>query len=195
MRIMAPLPLTASLLDEIGMLLESDPGGETHAWLDRKNATILTSTSMYGLGDDDDEDDDDEPEDTEEDDPAEVGESALPDDGEERPLPGWQRTERERVRGIVADHAGRYVRIPVGAEYGNPGMLREFACTVTDPALRDAVEGTMRGRGAFRRVKDLLQRRGALDLWHAFSDEKRMATAQKWLEERGIEWVEDPPCS
>lgn len=159
-------PISQNTLEEIGRLLQQDPGDECHAWLDRESGEVFFTQSLYGLDPDANEQEDVE---------------ALPT------LKDWQEAERRYVQAVCADTAGRYVRIPVGAENGAPGLLSAFASTLTDPKLREEVYAAMRGRGAFRRVKDILHHRGQIDLWHRYEEEHQRTQAREWLEGEGIE--------
>jgi hypothetical protein len=66
--------------------------------------------------------------------------------------------------------------------------MRDFAARVRDPQARELLEGALRGRGAFRRFKDLLE----LDFpdlrraWFGFHDVRAERRAIEWLLERGL---------
>jgi hypothetical protein len=60
--------------------------------------------------------------------------------------------------------------------------MRQFCETVTDDRVRALLLQAIHGRGAFRRFKDDLDRRGLLQRWFDF---KRNA-----LRELAIEWCE-----
>ena len=51
----------------------------------------------------------------------------------------------------------------------------------------DEVRHIFSRRGAYRRYKDLLVRRGALDLWYDFSNKAEEAGLREWCAENGIE--------
>ena len=81
----------------------------------------------------------------------------------------------------------KYIAIPGRRELdlGKPLVLdfaREF--------LPDDYHGVRRifgRRGAYRRYKDLLARRGALERWYDFSNKAEEAALRKWCAENGIE--------
>jgi hypothetical protein len=179
-------PVSPDTLEELGRLLNEFPGGECFAWFDKGMSELVVTTSMYGLDPDQYEGEDvewiEEPQD----------DSWLPDEAR-RKLPDWMEDERRRVEAICADVTGRYLRVPIGAEYGAPGILDAFASTLTDPSLRDEIRNAMRGRGAFRRVKDALHRRGKLELWHRYQEQRQLACAREWLREQGCEPDEPDP--
>jgi len=51
----------------------------------------------------------------------------------------------------------------------------------------DEVRHIFSRRGAYRRYKDLLVRRGALDLWYDFSNKAEEAALREWCAENGID--------
>ena len=82
---------------------------------------------------------------------------------------------------------GKYVSIPDKRELdlGKPLVLdfaREFL-----PDDYDEVRHIFRRRGAYRRYKDLLVRRGTLERWYDFSNKAEEAALLEWCVENGIE--------
>jgi hypothetical protein len=57
------------------------------------------------------------------------------------------------------------------------------------PAIRGA-RSTGSRRGAYRRYKDLLVRRGALERWYGFSNKSEETALREWCAENGIELSE-----
>lgn len=75
--------------------------------------------------------------------------------------------------------------LPSSVGYADMG---DFAARVRDPQARELLEGALRGRGAFRRFKDLLELdfpelRGA---WFAFHDVRAERRAIQWLAQRKL---------
>ncbi|MES2640209.1 MAG: hypothetical protein V4850_12020 [Myxococcota bacterium] len=172
MKDMRDLPVSHANLEEIGRLLHESRSGDCYAWFDTATGELIMTTSLYGV----EGDGSDEP-------------SRFEADG--RALPDWMESERGQVQAIYADESGRYLTIPIGGENGGSGLLEAFARTLTDPVLRNGVRDAMHGRGAFRRVKDVLHRHGQIDLWHAFESARDLAAARRWLEDEGIRPVEE----
>lgn len=164
------LHLASADAQELGRLLHQSPGDEMNAWLDLDTGEVIASTSLYGL--DPDAPPDEPP-------PPLRRDAALT----------WQEEEEALVRRVLADTSGRYLAVPVGADFGQPGVLSEFARGLTDAKLREEVRGEMRGAGAFRRVKSLLERRGEIDLWYTFEAERDIAAVREWLAEHEVELV------
>lgn len=79
----------------------------------------------------------------------------------------------------------RYLFVPQACERG--AGLRDFVRNLEDPALRIEVQRAMSGgRGAYRRVKDCLQRNDALQLWFDYEAAADLELAKGWLEQQGL---------
>lgn len=77
--------------------------------------------------------------------------------------------------------------LPSSVEYG---WMSEFADSVADSSLRRLLEVALGGKGAFRRLKDVLGDFPAeRKRWFAFRDERVRKAAREWLEENSIEPV------
>ena len=84
----------------------------------------------------------------------------------------------------------KYIAIPDRRELdlGKPLVL-EFAREFL-PDDYDEVRHIFNRRGAYRRYKDLLVRRGALERWYDFSNTAEEAALREWCAENGIELSE-----
>lgn len=153
-----PLALSRSTVEEVGRFILGDGGGDLEAWLDIRSGEVFLATEVRDV-----------------------------DDDRLHPLPEWQREVYAALRAIRADETGRWLQIPVSSEFAQPGVLSEFADSLADPALRAEVWDATRGRGAFRRVKDLLHRRGRIELWYAFERERQTRAVRGWLASEGYD--------
>jgi hypothetical protein len=71
---------------------------------------------------------------------------------------------------------------------GEYGWMGGFAESVAEEELRERLLDAIRGRGAFRRFKDVLQEHGdERARWFAYRRERTLAEALAWLESIGIE--------
>lgn len=104
----------------------------------------------------------------------------LPDEG-----------QVELARRIVANR-NRYLDVPVVDETrdGYRDMEVFIAEEVTSPHLAELLAVAIRGRGAFRRFKDVLgDHPEERDRWFAFSHRRSRQRLLDWLEAEGIEPV------
>lgn len=64
--------------------------------------------------------------------------------------------------------------------------MADFAATVSDPRIRDALEDAMEGRGAFSRFRREVERAGLLDEWWSFADDRKYGYARLELDAVGV---------
>ncbi|MEV2193174.1 hypothetical protein AB0I02_19625 [Streptomyces phaeochromogenes] len=85
-----------------------------------------------------------------------------------------------------ADDPERWLSVPtLGSRDGYQDM-ELFIEGLDDAALADRLRTAIRGRGAFRRFKDVLARdERAWRLFHRLSDERQLGRARVWLAEEG----------
>src|SRR5215472_8190564 len=81
----------------------------------------------------------------------------------------------------------KYISIPHKRELdlGKPLVL-DFARDFLHDDYNE-VRHSFSRRGAYRQYKDLLVRRGALDLWYDFSNKAEEAALREWCAENGID--------
>jgi len=94
-------------------------------------------------------------------------------------------TNDEELPDDIGDE--KYISIPDKRQLdlGKPLVLdfaREFL-----PDDYDEVRHIFSRGGAYRRYKDLLVRRGVLDLWYDFSNKAEQAALPEWCAENGID--------
>jgi muramoyltetrapeptide carboxypeptidase len=96
-------------------------------------------------------------------------------------LADWEREMVETAIEIM--ETTDYLTLPNQFEIHEYDIMERFCYTVSDERVSDALLSSIRGRGAFRRFKDILIRYNIRDDWFAYK--------AKALEEIAIEWLED----
>jgi hypothetical protein len=80
----------------------------------------------------------------------------------------------------------RWLEVPREGSSGGYGDMIAFIDTLSDPRLVERLEDAIRGRGAFRRFRDVLSRfPDEFTRWHVFSDERQRGRARAWLADEG----------
>ena len=69
-------------------------------------------------------------------------------------------------------------------------IMEEFIQTLKGEDA-DKLEQVIQGRGAFRRFKDMVNRRGITKQWYDFQADYYRNLAIAWCQEHGIEYVEN----
>jgi hypothetical protein len=97
--------------------------------------------------------------------------------------------EIEEVERKIASNPARYVRVPqieAGEAYQD---LADFAGTVSDGGLRESLLVALRGKGAFRRFKEVLSSYPReRERCFSFKDQRMAKRVKEWLKELGVEY-------
>jgi len=103
-------------------------------------------------------------------------------------MPEWEIRIFEDARRILQDPS-RFPGLPDQFEVDEYSIMAEFCDSVQNDRLRDELFDAIRGKGAFRRFKDVLSRRKLWDHWSTFKTEALREIAKDWCEEHKIEYV------
>jgi hypothetical protein len=90
---------------------------------------------------------------------------------------------------IEAELNSRYLPIPKGGSQDAYQAMVEFIDTINDDHLADLLNVAIRGKGAFRRFKDVLRQaanESELERWYRFSEQQDYNRAVAWLAEVGM---------
>jgi len=120
--------------------------------------------------------------------------SAVESNDEEalQDLPDWERDLIKPAESIVNDESGRFVDIPRKPSYEAYDLMVEFASSVTNKHLREKLEIALDGKGAFSRFKKVISDYPEEEKrWFAFKDKKLREEVVEWLNDLGIEPIED----
>jgi hypothetical protein len=120
--------------------------------------------------------------------------SAVESDDEEalQDLPDWERDLIGTAESIANDESGRFVDIPRKPSYEAYNLMVEFASSVTSRHLREKLEIALEGKGAFRRFKNVIADYPDEEKkWFAFKDKRIHEDVIEWLNDLGIETIED----
>jgi hypothetical protein len=153
----------------------SAPGYEYQNWLDKQTGEVLSFESHI--------------------------EDALLTGGDLSGLPNWQQGEVENARRVLRALGGlpgeeeseavepdRYVPIPQIETHDAYQMMVDFAETVRGAHLRELLAVALRGKGAFRRFKDvLLDYPAERERWFEFERGRERETIEAWAREQGVE--------
>jgi hypothetical protein len=95
---------------------------------------------------------------------------------------------QQQLADIDADETGRYVQVPSAESSGGYRDMEEYIAALPDERLQELLEVAIRGKGAFRRFKDVLARDpGALRHWFEFKSLQLQGRAREWLADQGYE--------
>src|SRR5690625_5137070 len=104
-------------------------------------------------------------------------------------MPEWQQ-EMMKLAHEIINHEDRYIALPEEYEVNDYEIMESFCYTVTDPNKEDALLISIRGRGAFRRFKDLIYELGLAGDWYDYRDEAYKQIAKEFCEDHDIRYEE-----
>ncbi len=120
-------------------------------------------------------------------------ETALKHELDQRNMPDWMKQDRLQADRIEAGYNARYISIPHLESYEGYDDMEEFVATVQDSHLRNQLANAIRGKGAFRRFKDVLAGNfHERERWFAFQDDQVRRRIVDWLNSEGIEPIFEP---
>lgn len=104
-------------------------------------------------------------------------------------VPEWQREVIPKVGEVL--NSEDFLPLPGKFEIHEYGIMERFCCEVTDPGLRETLQTAIRGRGAFRRFKELIHERGLAEAWYEYRQRALEDIAADWLETHGIAYTRE----
>ena len=110
------------------------------------------------------------------------------EDPPDHELAEWMQHELQVARQVDEGYGTRYIDVPEADSRAGYRDMEEFMYTVRNSHVRDLLDHAIRGRGAFRRFKDVLAEHPAeRERWFAFKDRCVYERMVDWLESEEIE--------
>ncbi|HEL2172554.1 UPF0158 family protein [Streptococcus suis] len=92
---------------------------------------------------------------------------------------------------IEEDVAGRFVGIPTYYDFNPYTFMELYISDLTDGDLSGRLSRAIRGRGAFRRFKNELERCDRLEEWYAFETQCYKELVLEWCQENEVAIVDN----
>ncbi|MCK3936754.1 UPF0158 family protein [Streptococcus suis] len=92
---------------------------------------------------------------------------------------------------IEEDVTGRFVRLPTYYDFNPYAFMERYVYHLPEGDLSDRLSRAIRGRGAFRRFKNELERCDRLEEWYAFETQCYKELVLDWCQENEIAIVEN----
>ena len=103
--------------------------------------------------------------------------------------PEWQRDSILKAREIQStDH---FVELPSEDEIDSYEIMEQFCREYPNRRLSEKLSAVIKGKGAFRRFRDMIDGLGIQDEWHSFEHQQFEDLAVEWLEANGIPFTRD----
>jgi hypothetical protein len=100
--------------------------------------------------------------------------------------------ETGKLKDKIEEESDRYERIPKAESHEGYEEMQDFIATVKDKRLAALLEVAIKGKGAFRRFKDvLLNFPEERERWFQFKDSKVQEKALEWLDDIDVSLIEE----
>jgi len=105
-------------------------------------------------------------------------------------LPDWQQEQMELAIDFVEYDMEKYLPIPSQFDINEYGMMEDFCFSIKDSNAQNKLLHTIRGKGAFRRFKDMIIDLDLAEDWYNYRDKRYKQIAIEFCEDHGLEYVE-----
>ena len=100
----------------------------------------------------------------------------------------WQKELLLEADRVDREYGRRYISVEPDDSYQDYNDMDHFIATLDDDQLQDRLWRAIRGRGAFRRFKDLVARHPDVEeQWYAYTDARARERLLRWLDAHDIE--------
>ena len=89
---------------------------------------------------------------------------------------------------LEADVDNKYIQLPTKFDVNDYDMMESFIWSIKDEKMQNELEEAIRGRGAFRRFKDKIQKFALEEQWFSYRDNAYKRIAIEWCENHNIEY-------
>lgn len=101
-------------------------------------------------------------------------------------FPDWQH-EAIRIAGEVLATED-YMALPSKFDIHEYAIMERFCLSIDDERIQETMYGYIKGKGAFRRFKDNINRYGIAEEWYKYRDGTIRQMAIDWCEENGVKF-------
>ena len=103
--------------------------------------------------------------------------------------PRWHHDLLRQTKDVL--DSDEYLPLPSTFDIHEYAIMERFCYAIDDEKVSQDLLDQLRGRGAFRRFKDAIQRHGIADDWYRFRQAALEAMAVAWLEAHHIPYTRE----
>jgi hypothetical protein len=103
--------------------------------------------------------------------------------------PEWQRDNIRIAREILSNE-GDFLGLPAKYDIHEYQIMEGFCLSVRSKTISEALWASIKGKRAFRRFKDHVQRLGIADEWYKYREEAIKQIAINWCKSHHIDFEE-----
>ena len=104
-------------------------------------------------------------------------------------LPEWQR-ENIMIAIDVDENFENYIELPTKHDINEYEIMEDFCQIVSDQQKQDTLLRAIKGKGAFRRFKDIVIEFQIEDQWYSYRDKRLKQIAIEWCQDNNVRYTE-----
>jgi PHD/YefM family antitoxin component YafN of YafNO toxin-antitoxin module len=104
--------------------------------------------------------------------------------------PEWQQDNIKIAREIL-DNEANFLHLPNSYDIHEYQIIEEFCLSIEDRGISEQLYKAIKGKGAFRKFKESIQRFEVADEWYKYRDEAIKRIAIDWCKSNHIEFEEE----
>jgi hypothetical protein len=104
-------------------------------------------------------------------------------------LPNWQQ-EDLKIAYDVVENFEDYKELPTKFEINEYEMMEDFCLTIRNEKNQALMLNSIKGKGAFRRFKDIIVQLGIDVQWYSYRDQCYKQIAIEWCQDNNVDYVE-----
>ena len=99
--------------------------------------------------------------------------------------------DEELMELIESDEDNRFLPLPSQFDLHEYSVMEDYIDELEDKQLARRLAQAIRGRGAFRRFKDILIDLGKIQSWYDYQNQYYWNYARRWCMEHDLEFIDD----
>ena len=112
---------------------------------------------------------------------------AAEEDESPEDMPEWMLEAVANAKDILTSDS--YLELPSKYEIHEYRIMEQFCLSQSDDERREELYQGIKGRGAFRRFKELIHEHGIAEDWYRHRDEALKEIAIDWCDAHGVEYI------
>jgi hypothetical protein len=104
-------------------------------------------------------------------------------------LPEWELERREEQKLILT--SSDFLELPDAFDIDEYHMMKNFTYTLEDGMIRNILFESIRGHGAFRRFKNIVEQYSLREDWFEFKEQAYKEIVIEWLDSHEIPYEDD----
>ncbi|MCD8086828.1 MAG: UPF0158 family protein [Clostridiales bacterium] len=94
----------------------------------------------------------------------------------------------EELEALIESSENRFYRLPTKYDIHEYGIMRDFVDDLPTGAIQNQLASAIRGRGAFRRFRNILSHYGMEQQWYDYRAEAYRQIAIRWCRDEGFDY-------